>query len=156
MLVLALVSCDALMSDDEKSIRFFREVSNAALAAHDSAALAKTLTLDYNVVTSRNSNSAERSLMLSRLATDWSTKPDLIYRRTTQSVEVFSEWRMASETGTWVGTWTEPNGDKIRLSGSYYAKWHLDSAQWRIRAEIFTPLHCEGGTYCQNSPLEAP
>lgn len=144
------------MSEADKAILAIREASNKALAAHDSVSLARTLTVDYNVVTSRNASSIERNIMLSRLASDWSAKPDLVYRRNPERIEVFAEWKMASEIGTWVGTWTEPNGEKIRLSGNYYAKWHQEGGQWRIRAEIFTPLACEGGTYCASGPLEAP
>lgn len=140
-------------SEDETGIRSMREASNQALAAHDSAGLARTLLPDYNVVTSRNSASSRRSEMLSRLQADWGVKPDLVYKRTPENIEVFANWRMASETGSWVGTWTESNGDKIRLTGTYYAKWHKEADQWRIRAEVFTPLTCEGGVYCQQSPL---
>lgn len=156
LIFLFLCSCFcgcASTNKDETLIRAVREASNAAIAAHDTAGLGAALTLDYNVITSRNAASAERSVVLRRLAADWSAKPDLFYIRTPGSIEVFAEWSMASETGTWVGTWTEANGDKIELSGSYYAKWHNVAGQWLIRAEIFTPLSCSGGSYCSQGPL---
>lgn len=115
--------------------------------------MAQTLTEDYNVVTSRNSVSSTRKVMLDRLAADMAAKPNLIYQRTPDKIQVFEAWQMASETGNWTGSWTESNGDKIQLSGTYYAKWHRVDNRWLIRAEIFTPLTCTGGAYCDSSPL---
>jgi Domain of unknown function (DUF4440) len=142
------------VSEEELSIRTVREESNGAIAAHDTVVLTKALTPDYNVVTSRNSVSADRPTMLKRLSADWSTKPDLVYHRKPTTINVFPAWRMAGEQGTWTGRWTEPNGDKIVLFGEYYAKWHRIGSNWFIRAEIFTPLRCEGGTYCNEGPLD--
>ncbi len=137
---------------DETSIREFRERSNQAFAEHDTTTIALTLTPDYHIITSRNAENA-RTEMLIRLSNDMSAKPDLVYRRTPDIIRVYPEWKMASETGTWKGNWTEPNGDKIELTGTYYAKWHKLSDGWKIRAEIFTPLTCSGGAYCDTSPL---
>lgn len=146
-------ACQPSVSDDELAIRAARADSNAALANHDTTALAMTLTEDYHVVTSRNAVSVNRSSMLARLAADWSSKPDLIYLRSTSAIEVFGQWQMAGENGTWEGTWTEANGDRIKLTGNYYAKWHKVHGAWLIRAEIFTALKCEGGHYCDKGPL---
>lgn len=155
---LCLVGCLILWGcaspgEDEVSIRQVRESSNVAIEAHDTVALAAALTPDYTVVTSRNAVSMERRVLFIRLAEDWLKKPDLVYRRTPERVDVNPAWRMAGETGSWVGTWTEANGEMIRLSGTYYAKWHNVDGRWLIRAEIFTPLRCEGGEYCRHSPI---
>lgn len=152
--VFFMSACRPTIETDKESIRRAREESNEAIAAHDTVRLARCLTIDYNVVTSRNAVSADRGILLERLAADWTVKPDLVYRRTPEKIELFSAWRMAGEKGTWMGTWTEPNGDNIRLSGSYYAKWHKEDGRWLIRAEVFTPLRCEGGTYCDKGPLD--
>jgi len=147
--ILAACSPSGEMNSDEREIRLVREASNAAIAAHDTTAMGNTLSVDYNVVTSRNAVSVGRSAMLQRFATD---ATDVIYIRTPDVIRVFPEWKMASETGTWVGRWND-GSDAIELSGTYYAKWHKVDGQWVIRAEIFTPLHCEGGPFCDRSPI---
>ncbi len=154
---LGLAACStappAAPGAEAAAIRAVREASNAALAAHDSAGLSRTLTPDYVVVTSRNAVNVERHTMVERLAADWSVKPDLVYVRTPELIDVNADWHMAGEVGTWVGTWTEANGEAIRLTGTYYAKWHKIDGRWSIRAEIFTPLTCQGGAYCDQSPI---
>lgn len=111
-----------------------------------------TLTEDYHVITSRNAESSTAKAMAERLFADMQVKPDLIYVRTPSAVDVYEKWKMAGESGTWVGSWTE-NNQKIQLSGTYYAKWHKVDEQWLIRAEIFTPLTCSGGAYCDSPPF---
>lgn len=69
---------------------------------------------------------------------EFQTRENVLYVRTTTSVELFPTWNMAAEYGTWVGTWTA-NGEPVRISGSYYAKWHKMNGVWKIRAEIYTP-----------------
>ena len=87
--------------------------------------------------------------MLARFAAD---AADVIYVRTPDVIRVFPEWKMASETGTWVGRWSQDK-DKIELSGTYFAKWHKVKGAWLIRAEIFVPLRCTGGKYCDQGPI---
>ena len=150
---LLLFACaNPAVTEDESAIRDVRERSNLAIAAHDTATMALTLTDDFHIVTSRNAESGKSEMLVS-LGEDMTAKPDLVYRRTPDEIHVYPQWKMASESGTWRGSWTEPNGDKIELTGSYYAKWHKLSDGWKIRAEIFTPLTCTGGTYCDQGPL---
>ena len=87
-----------------------------------------------------------------RMESEFSSKSDVLYVRTPQTVQVFEAWGMASESGTWTGSWTE-NGQKIELTGTYMAKWHKLDGSWLIRAEVFVPLTCSGGAYCDKSPI---
>lgn len=137
---------------DEHLIRQARDVSNKAIAEHDTVALAGTLAEDYHVITSRNGEAAGRAAMLKRFTEDFLTRPDIIYIRTADQVDVFAEWKMAAESGTWVGHWTE-NGEKVELTGRYFAKWHKTGGAWVIRAEIFVPLTCAGNEYCKKTPV---
>lgn len=137
---------------DEHQIRERRDASNKAIAAHDTVTLASTLAEDYHVITSRNGESAGRAAMLDRFKDDFSTRPDVIYIRTADQVDVFTEWKMAAESGTWVGRWTE-NGERVELTGRYFAKWHKTNDQWVIRAEIFVPLSCAGDEFCKRAPI---
>ena len=152
ILTLLEASCGNLDNNAEKTIRETRDASNRAIAAHDTASTVRTLTVDYHVITSRNAESNTAKAMVERLGADMQAKPDLIYVRTPFAIEVFEAWKMASESGTWTGSWTE-NGEKVRLTGTYYAKWHKVADQWQIRAEVFTPLTCNGGAYCDKAPF---
>ena len=147
--ILAGCTLSSNMNSEEAAIRFVRETSNAAIAAHDTTALGLTLAPDYHVVTSRNSESSGRQAMLARFAAD---AKDVIYVRTPDAIRVFPEWKMASETGTWIGRWSQSE-EKIELSGTYFAKWHKVDGVWLIRAEIFVPLKCTGGKYCDQGPI---
>lgn len=153
LLILLGFSCGSpSMTAEEAEIRAIREQSNLAIAAHDTAAMAKTLAPDYHIITSRNAENG-KSDMLIRLGEDMTKIPDLVYRRTPETIKVYPQWKMAGESGTWNGSWTEPNGDRIELTGTYYAKWHKLDDGWKIRAEIFTALTCSGGRYCEKGPL---
>lgn len=137
---------------DEHLIRLARDASNKAIAEHDTVALAGTLAADYHVITSRNGEATGRTAMLKRFAEDFSARPDILYIRTADQVDVFAGWKMAAESGTWVGHWTE-KGERVELTGRYFAKWHKTKDKWMIRAEIFVPLSCAGDEFCKQAPV---
>lgn len=145
-------SCSKSKLTMETELRNVRDQSNQAIAAHDTAAMARTLTADYHVLTSRNAESGKMKMLVS-LGADMEAKPDLVYKRNPEVVRIFPAWNMASEYGQWTGSWTEPGGSEVLVKGTYYAKWHLIDGHWLIRAEIFTPLSCKGEPYCSQNPL---
>ena len=157
MLVTAstIVSCDlqrvTTPDAEEALIRSARQLSNEAIAKKDTAVLASVWASDYHVVTSRNFEASGRIANRDWFASQYTSKPDVIYVRTPEAIQVFSKWNMASENGTWVGRWTD-NGESCELSGSYFAKWHKINGRWLIRAEIFVPLRCSG-KFCGQSPI---
>jgi hypothetical protein len=59
---------------------------------------------------------------------------------------------MAAENGEWIGRWQEADAEII-IKGTYYAKWHKVNDKWKIRAEIFVPLSCEGSKFCGIKPF---
>lgn len=137
---------------DEQLIRAARARSNAAIAAHDTTGMIAEWTSDYHIVSSRNSEVAGASKNAAWFAQEFSMKKDVVYVRTPGRIEVNTSWNMASETGTWEGTWQAEDG-KVIIGGTYYAKWHKVKGRWKIRAEIFTPLHCEGSSFCDTRPF---
>jgi ketosteroid isomerase-like protein len=156
-LVIVQLSCTKFSSSMEKNpeedlIRAARAISNRAIEKKDVDSLASIWASDYHVITSRNSEVSGRVANRERFANEFNSKPDVLYVRTPDVFQVFSQWNMASETGHWVGHWTE-NGKLIELTGTYLAKWHKVKGSWQIRAEIFVPLTCSGGEYCDRSPL---
>lgn len=138
---------------DAQLIRAARARSNAAIAAADTLALAKEWTADYHLISSRNSEVAGLEKNRHLFALEFSTKKEVLYVRSPRKVEVFPQWGMASEEGVWTGRWREPDG-MVRLRGTYLAKWHRLDGQWKIRAEIFVPLSCEGSAFCEKNPLK--
>jgi ketosteroid isomerase-like protein len=137
---------------DEQLIRAARTRSNAAIAAHDTTALAAEWTEDYHIVSSRNSEVSGKNNNRHWFATDFQAKKDLLYVRTTGEIQVNAHWGMASESGHWEGHWREPDG-MVTIGGNYFAKWHKVNGSWKIRAEIFVPLYCDGSSLCHTSPL---
>ncbi len=138
-------------SHDEQLIRDARKLSNLAIAHHDTINIASYWTSDFHVISSRNFEVTGLEANRQIFIRDFKTKKEVVYVRTPLQVEIFSDWSMASETGTWTGQWQESDGI-VKLSGTYYAKWHKIDGTWKIRAEIFTPLSCLGSTFCQQTP----
>jgi uncharacterized protein (TIGR02246 family) len=136
---------------DEQAIREVRARSNAAIAAHDLAGIARAWMSDVHVVSSTSAQTAGREANQQRMAAQFKARPDTIYIRTAQTVEIFAPWNVASERGTWIGRWTEPDG-KLEIGGTYQAQWRKVDGQWLIQAEVFVPTHCKGSKYCNQRP----
>ncbi len=137
---------------DEMTIRNLRLASNAAIANKDTNSIGQYWADDYHLVSSRNSEVAGRIKNLHNFATELYTKQEVLYMRSSQKVDVYTAWNMASETGIWTGQWREPDG-LVQLKGSYLAKWHKINGEWKIRAEIFVPLSCTGSSFCDKKPF---
>jgi ketosteroid isomerase-like protein len=150
-IISACSSPKSATSPDEIQIREARNQSNLAIANHDSVTITNYWTDDFHIISSRNFEVAGREANRQIFALDFKTKKDVIYVRTAEQIELFLDWDMASETGTWTGQWQELDG-LVKLSGTYYAKWHKVEGVWKIRAEIFTPLSCSGSSFCNQSP----
>lgn len=151
--VLLLLRCSSNnVSEDEQAIRNARAEHNKAILNHDTVAIDGIWMDNFVVISSRdyqvNGKEANRSLFINEFA----SKPDVLYVRTPESVTLMPAWNMASEYGRWEGGWSD-GGNKIRLRGDYYAKWHKVNGRWLLRVEVFTPKECIGGTYCENQPI---
>ena len=107
----------AVPADSKDLICTARARSNAAIAAHDLAGVAREWMDDVHVVSAAGLHAtgpAARSVILAR---QFGTRPDTKYVRTPRAVEVFAPWAVASERGDWVATRTEPDGP-LELGGS--------------------------------------
>ncbi|MGD8320455.1 MAG: nuclear transport factor 2 family protein [Gemmatimonadota bacterium] len=131
-----------------RAIRMAREASNAAIARHDTAAIGATMADDIWLVGSTGDRRSGREAYLTALAERFRAYPDVRYVRTPEDVRVFEPWGTAAEEGRWVGTWTDTEGP-VRVSGTYFARWRLEDAGWRIEAETFVPDACSGGEVCR-------
>jgi Domain of unknown function (DUF4440) len=128
-----------------------REASNRAIARHDSAGFVAILAESVVVVTSASARYAGRTTYVNSMLAQFRARPDVVYRRTPGAVRVFAPWRMASEAGTWVGSWTEPDG-KVAIGGRYFAKWRQVGDAWFVESETYVPEHCTGSAFCARVP----
>jgi len=132
-------------------IRQLRESSNAAIARHDTAGIAAILAPNVVVVSSTSDVTLGRDANAARFAELFRTRPDVVYRRTPREVAVFAPWRMASESGTWTGSWTTSDG-KVTIGGRYFAKWQELEGRWLVQSETYMPDRCSGSAYCARVP----
>lgn len=132
-------------------IRAARARSNAAIAAHDLAGIAREWMPDVSVLNSTGKQTNGRDANRANLTRQFELRPDTKYVRTPASIEVFAAWGVAAERGDWVGTWTEPDGPLV-IGGTYQAQWRQVGSAWLIAAELFVPTYCSGGAYCVRHP----
>ncbi len=135
-------------SSDEALIRSARARYNQAIAAHDTAAIARHLLPEIVQVTSTNARSTSRDSALARIADLFASRPDVIYVRTAEQVEVNASWGQASEIGRWTGRWTQADG-VTNVGGRYFAKWRKVDGRWMLLSEVFVQLSCSGTNYCR-------
>jgi ketosteroid isomerase-like protein len=136
---------------DEAAIRAARADSNAAIARHDVAGIARHWLPDVSIVTSTGTHGHTSADNATRMRDQFSRRPDTIYVRTPGTVDVFAAWNVASERGEWTGRWTEPDG-VVDIGGTYLAQWRKVDGTWRIQAEVFVPTRCRGSKYCAAHP----
>lgn len=132
---------------DEQLIREARARSNAAIRAHDTAAMARLWMDDVHVVRSTGAQVAGRERNQQRMAQQFATRPDTIYVRTPSTIDVYLPWAIAAERGEWTGRWTEPDGI-VETAGTYMAQWRRIDGMWLIQAELYVPTRCAGSRYC--------
>jgi ketosteroid isomerase-like protein len=136
---------------EEQLIREARARSNAAIATHDLDGLARVWMENVHVVTSTGAQEAGRELNRARFAAQFLDRPDVVYVRMPDTVEVFPAWEVASERGHWTGEWTQADGQTL-IGGTYLAQWRKVKGEWLIQAELFVPTHCSGSSYCKKHP----
>jgi ketosteroid isomerase-like protein len=150
--VLALNAPVAAQSaTEERQIREARARSNAAIAAHDVAAIAREWMDDIHVVSSTSNQTAGSEANQRRFITQFANRPDTVYVRTPQAIDVYVPWDVAAERGEWTGRWSEPDG-AVTIGGTYLAQWRKIDGRWLIQGELYVPTHCRGSSYCATRP----
>ena len=86
-------------SVDEAMIRSARARSNQAIAAHDGVMLADTWLPEFWLVSSTNAQSAGRDAARARFVQLFATRPDVVYVREPDKIEVNVSWGQAGESG---------------------------------------------------------
>lgn len=136
----------SLKSTDASAVRAARAAQNRAIAALDTAAVAKFWTEDVEI------RRGLGALVLGREAYKRLFNPDsgavargeeLIYQREPASVIVSASWPLAYEEGAWVGHLGQADGPAL-IGGRYAAQWVKRDGQWLIRGEVYVALTCAG------------
>jgi len=151
-LLLFIVSCSKSNGGDEDAIRMQREKSNESIALRDTASMGSLFTENYVMISSRDKEVHGKRGAQQLFMAEFTLRPSVSYVRTPSRIRVFTAWNMAAEDGRWVGTWQDGE-EKIQVWGTYSAKWHKVNNACKIRSEVFVPLQCKGGSYCNQSPI---
>jgi len=146
-LLLAAVPLAAARPAAEAEIRARRAQSNAAIAAHDVAAMRPHYLPDFTILPGSSGAPSDLDAFLTRIGATFADPTFVTYVRAPVSVTIGASGKRAAETGTWVGTWNKPDGE-MRLSGVYQAMWLPTAEGWRLKNESFVSLACEGSAAC--------
>ena len=145
LIVLALLGTveSAASQTPADDVRSLRKQSNAAIARHDVEAVVSFLDAEYQITVGSGALFHGTAAESEGWRAEFAQAADLVYVRNPESVEVSSSGERAAEIGVWVGSWTTPDGPH-RTCGRYAAHWRKVSGSWKIRAELFVTLSCEG------------
>ena len=151
---IALVGCTHLRSShyaaasevasSEAAVRAARVRFNAAIMRRDTATISSLMVTSYVIVNGRSTQRHGRESAMG-MWTSAIRDSTMSYVRSTRTVHVNETWGLAEELGDWTGYVTASDGP-AHSSGVYAAKWHRTAdGSWRLQAEVFTTLACEGG-----------
>jgi hypothetical protein len=139
----------AAATGDVASIRALRARSNAAIAAHDGAALRPLQAPGYASIPGSLGKPLSGDEAAARLGRAFADPTFVTYVRTPGRIAVSSSRKRAAETGRWLGTWRKSDG-LMRLSGIYQAVWVPVEGRWRLQNESFVTLRCIGSRSCSD------
>ena len=133
----------AQQPSNEQQIRSARAQYNDAIANHDVPRIVSFLDEEYQITTSLGQLSQGREDDAAAWEELIASRQDVLYVRTPESIEISSDYPLAAEVGTWVGTWSTVDGP-VRTGGRYAAMWRNTDGAWKVRSELFVALYCEG------------
>jgi len=142
-LLATMMSFTALGLTPADEIRELRNHFNSAIARHDVEAVISFLDVEYQITTGRGDVLHGRAGEANGWRAEFARADDLVYVRTPESIDISASGERAAEIGSWVGSWTTPGGPH-RAGGRYAAHWRRVDESWKIRAELFVTLWCEG------------
>jgi ketosteroid isomerase-like protein len=134
-------------ASDVRQIKAVRAESNAAIAAHDLAAMRRSFADGYTILPGSLGKPLDSAQFAARIGPTFHDPTFVTYVRTPRRVEIATTRKRAAESGRWVGTWNKPDG-VMRLSGTYLATWVPTPAGWRLLNESFVSLRCTGSRAC--------
>jgi hypothetical protein len=133
----------AQQDTDIEQIRDARAAFNDAIARHDVVGIVSFLDEEYQITTSLGQLWQDRDGEADSWRELIASRPDVLYVRKPDSIEISADYPLAAETGTWVGTWSTSLGP-VRTGGRYSAMWRHVDGVWKVRSELFVALYCDG------------
>lgn len=129
-------------------IRELREAQNQAIRDRDLDGIASLYERDVQVTSGVGIHVVGREAYRNAFADDFRALKDVNYTRFPDAIEISGVHtdlaeRLASESGTWSGTWTLPRGT-ASMHGVYSALWRKRNGRWRVNSEMFVALTCSG------------
>ena len=144
LLAAAVVSSGQVAAE----IRQLRGQYNAAVAAHDIAAVRRFYFDDYVVVPGSSGSPLGLETYNARLAKTFADPTFVTFARSPVRVVLAGSGKRAAEAGTWVGTYRKPDGE-MRVTGVYQAYWApTPDGAWKLKNESFVTLNCSGSKGC--------
>jgi ketosteroid isomerase-like protein len=121
-------------------IRVVREAFNRAIADKDAKGIRPLLAPTYHLITGRSDQFHGADEEEIRWAELFKSDPTAVYRRTPREITTNDSWGISEELGNWQGEYSI-NGELVRASGVYAAKWQRTTqGNWVLQAEIFTTI----------------
>ena len=138
----------ATPESEERAIRGAREAQNEAIRAQNLHEIARYWEADVRSTAGTGEFVTGREEYEEAFERAFQMYDDVVYSRVPDSIElsdvdVYGVEGMASESGTWTGSWTSSRG-QTRLLGVYDAMWRKRNGRWRIYSELFVALECTG------------
>ncbi len=135
-------------ADEVQAIRDARLAQNEAIVERDLDAIARYWERSVRSTAGTGVFVTGRDEYRRAFRDEFRNLEDVLYSRIPEiielsSVHVSDALHMASESGTWTGSWTSPEGP-TQMSGVYSAMWRKRNGRWRIRSELFVALSCTG------------
>lgn len=115
-----------------------RAASNAAIARHDVAGIARYWLPDFVQVGGNGGYKTGTDSVFVGWEKAFRQHPDVVYVRRPHRIALNPNGLLAWETGTWVGTWQQ--GGYFRGGGNYSAMWRKKDREWKLQAELYVTL----------------
>jgi ketosteroid isomerase-like protein len=115
-------------------IKASRLASNAAIARHDVAGIAKYWLSGFVQTIGKGTSLTGKDTITSAWKKLFSTNSKVSYVRKSLTITVGDNGVMAWETGTWTATNSYSKG------GNYSAMWRKINGQWKLQAELYVSL----------------
>ena len=134
------------MDADEAAIRAVRGRLNEVFAKHRITDMSELMVENFSM-TGPKWRSVGRDTYIQGTIRLQESRPEITEVYEPQAIQINTRWWYASESGEWHETWLE-KGILTELRGSYQALWRRVDGRWLLDAQVFIPLSCKGGSYC--------
>ncbi|QKG51395.1 YybH family protein [Hymenobacter sp. BRD67] len=115
-----------------------RAASNAAIARHDVAGIARYWLPDFVQVGGNGGYRTGADSVFAGWQKAFQLHSDVRYVRRPHQIAVNPNGLLAWETGTWTGSWQQ--GGYFRGGGNYSAMWRKKDKEWKLQAELYVTL----------------